>query len=113
MIYLGVITDREPIIPPVAPDHHICEPGVRAAMYMLIHAGAAVTEAGILPSGDIFDLEHLRRQLRIPILEWQDAKLLPSQYDTEDSYSTTEIEPLEFGWDVGRLESKRKRMNQS
>ena len=25
MIYLGTITDRVPIIPPFAPDHHICE----------------------------------------------------------------------------------------
>lgn len=26
MIYLATLTDRVPIIPPFAPDHHICAP---------------------------------------------------------------------------------------
>jgi len=72
MIYLGTITDRVPIIPPFAPDHHIS------------------SSAGIIPFGDIFDLEHLRHVLRIPILEWRDVKKLPYH----NPYSTSEIEDL-------------------
>jgi len=58
MIYLGTITDRVPIIPPFAPDDHIS------------------SSAGVIPFGDIFDLEHLRHVLRSPILEWRDVKNL-------------------------------------
>ncbi|KDR75120.1 hypothetical protein GALMADRAFT_249033 [Galerina marginata CBS 339.88] len=75
MIYLGTLTDRIPIIPPFAPDHHIS------------------SSAGIIPFGDIFDLDQLRQQLRLPILEWRDVKKLPSRYST-DPYSTTKVENL-------------------
>ncbi|KAF8813882.1 hypothetical protein BYT27DRAFT_7131069 [Phlegmacium glaucopus] len=72
MIYLGTIANRIPIIPPFAPDHHIS------------------SSAGIIPFGDIFDLTHLRKVLRSPILEWRDVKRLPSH----NPYSTSEIEDL-------------------
>ncbi|KAH9485533.1 hypothetical protein JR316_0002443 [Psilocybe cubensis] len=75
MIYLGLLTDRVPILPPFAPDHHIS------------------SSAGIIPFGDLFDLDHLRKQLRTPILEWRDVKALPSRYSA-DPYSTREVEPL-------------------
>lgn len=48
------------------------------------------SSAGIIPFGDIFDLEHLRRVLRSPILEWRDVKKLPYH----NPYSTSEIENL-------------------
>ena len=51
------------------------------------------TSAGIIPFGDIFDLADLRKQLRIPILEWRDVKKLPSRY-SKDPYVTSVIEPL-------------------
>jgi len=72
MIYLGTITDRVPIIPPFAPDDHIS------------------SSAGIIPFGDIFDLEHLRHVLRTPILEWRDVKNL----SYHNPYSTSEVEHL-------------------
>ncbi|KAF8973015.1 hypothetical protein BDZ97DRAFT_1752066 [Flammula alnicola] len=74
MIYLSTLTDRIPIIPPFAPDHHIS------------------ASAGIIPFGDIFDLDSLRNQMRTPILEWRDVKELPS--GSSEPYSTSEVEDL-------------------
>jgi len=65
MIYLSTITDRVPIIPPFAPAEHIS------------------ASAGIIPFGDIFDLEHLRHVLRTPILEWRDVKILSDHNSPE------------------------------
>ncbi|KAF9556712.1 hypothetical protein CPC08DRAFT_694164 [Agrocybe pediades] len=73
MIYLGIISDRVPIIPPFAPGPHIS------------------LSAGIIPFGDIFDLEGLRNELRSEILEWRDAKILPNP-QSDDQFSTSEIE---------------------
>ncbi|KAF8160716.1 hypothetical protein B0H34DRAFT_697820 [Crassisporium funariophilum] len=75
MIYLGTLSDRVPILPPFAPDHHIS------------------SSAGVIPFADIFDLSHLRRVLQTPILEWRDVKTLPSHLSS-DPYSATEIEDL-------------------
>ena len=50
----------------------------------------SASAAGIIPFGDIFDLEHLRHVLGSPILEWRDVKKLPYH----DPYSTSEIEDL-------------------
>jgi hypothetical protein len=64
-----------------------------------------VTSAGVIPFGDIFDLAELRKQLRIPILEWRDVKKLPSRY-SEDPYVTSMIEPL--GCWTTRKENERE-----
>ena len=89
MIYLGTITDRVPIIPPFAPDHHICQslPFSSKDNFLIL---LSASSAGIIPFGDIFDLEHLRHVLRRPILEWRDVKKLPYH----NPYSTSEIEDL-------------------
>jgi hypothetical protein len=58
-------------------------------LLILLRAYSA-SSAGIIPFGDIFDLEHLRHVLRSPILEWRDVKKLPYQ----NPYSTSEIEEL-------------------
>ncbi|GLB37406.1 putative GDP-fucose protein O-fucosyltransferase [Lyophyllum shimeji] len=58
MIYLGIISDRIPVVPPFAPDHHISP------------------SAGPLDFGKIFNLTELRRSLRKPILEWSEVKAL-------------------------------------
>jgi len=93
MIYLGTIANRIPIIPPFAPDHHICQCLLflfkDRLSYILVCVHSA-SSAGIIPFGDIFDLAHLRQVLRSPILEWRDVKKLPFH----DPYSTSEIEDL-------------------
>ncbi|KAF9530883.1 hypothetical protein CPB83DRAFT_787438 [Crepidotus variabilis] len=65
MIYLATITERTPILPPFIP-------------YKIIG-----TDAGLLPFGDVFDLEHLSSQLRISVLEWRDVKKLPTPTDAD------------------------------
>ncbi|KAF8972907.1 hypothetical protein BDZ97DRAFT_1691519 [Flammula alnicola] len=75
MVYLGTITNRIPIIPPFAPSQHI--PG----------------SAGIVPFGDIFDLDYLRKKLQTPVLEWRDVKQIPSRSST-GPYSTREVEAI-------------------
>jgi hypothetical protein len=89
MIYLGTITDRVPIIPPFAPDHHICQSLLFSFKNNFLILPSA-SSAGIIPFGDIFDLGHLRYVLRRPILEWRDVKKLPNH----NPYSTSEIEDL-------------------
>jgi hypothetical protein len=42
---------------------------------------ALASSAGILPFGDIFDLDALSDQLRLPVLEWRDVKSLPTTSD--------------------------------
>ncbi|KAF8973016.1 hypothetical protein BDZ97DRAFT_645557 [Flammula alnicola] len=75
MIYLGTITNRIPIIPPFAPSHHIPR------------------SAGIVPFGDIFDLDYMRKELRAPVLEWRDVKELPLR-SSKEPYSTREVEDI-------------------
>ncbi|KZT30813.1 hypothetical protein NEOLEDRAFT_1054252 [Neolentinus lepideus HHB14362 ss-1] len=55
MIYLGLISDRIPIIPPFTPSH------VNAS-------------AGPVLASDVFDLTHLSSVLRKPLLEWHEVK---------------------------------------
>lgn len=75
MIYLGMISDRIPIISPFAPDHHIAR------------------DAGILTFGEVFNLTHLRSALGNPVLEWADVKdVAPSSI--KDPYSNQNVEPL-------------------
>ncbi|KAF8814371.1 hypothetical protein BYT27DRAFT_7179523 [Phlegmacium glaucopus] len=66
MIYLAAISGRVPIIPPFSPGAHISN------------------EAGVLPFGRIFNLTRLRNDLRRPILEWSDVKLIPSPTSIEN-----------------------------
>ncbi|KAF8070450.1 hypothetical protein FPV67DRAFT_1413259 [Lyophyllum atratum] len=73
MIYLGTLSDRIPIIPPFAPDHHISQ------------------SAGPLPFGDIFNLTELRRSLRKPVLEWSDVKTLSPRLSLDAPSSVEQI----------------------
>lgn len=50
--------------------------------------------AGIVPFGDIFDLQSLRDQLQRTILEWRDVKELPVPGSSENPYTTSEIEDI-------------------
>lgn len=56
MIYLGIISDRIPVLPPFSPSHHISD------------------EAGTLAFRDVFNLTHLRDVLQSPVIEWSDIK---------------------------------------
>lgn len=56
----------------------------------LVYHALSASSAGIIPFGDIFDLDHLRHVLRSPILEWRDVKNLSSH----NPYSTPEVEHL-------------------
>ncbi|CAK5275590.1 unnamed protein product [Mycena citricolor] len=55
LIYLGLITDRIPIIPPFLPSH----------------VGSHVPP---IPFGEVFDVPRLRKELGVPVLEWKDVK---------------------------------------
>ncbi len=57
MIYLGVITERVPILPPFTPSH-VLQDG----------------EAWVLPFGEVFDVPRMQKAMNIPILEWHDVK---------------------------------------
>jgi len=87
MIYLGVISNRVPILPPFAPGHHIDN------------------TAGVLPFSQVFDLEPLRTALNIPILEWSDIKT-PS--------TDVVVEPLGCwsAWATGNLAENHPRHSQ-
>jgi hypothetical protein len=61
LIYLGLITDRVPVLPVFLPSH-----------YMLNSYG---DEHSPLPFGDVFDLSHLRKAIKKPVLEWRDIKV--------------------------------------
>ncbi|KAF6766677.1 hypothetical protein DFP72DRAFT_1162239 [Ephemerocybe angulata] len=60
LIYLGIITDRIPIV----------------AMFTPSHIGGSVTP---IPFGEVFDVPRLREALRRPILEWWEVKNNSSQ----------------------------------
>ncbi|EAU91092.2 hypothetical protein CC1G_03260 [Coprinopsis cinerea okayama7 len=75
LIYLSILAERVPIMPPFAPHDHISP------------------EAGVIPFGEIFNLTHLRSVLRMPILEWSDIKTLPIT-SFPQVYSTQSVEPL-------------------
>jgi hypothetical protein len=55
LIYLGLITDRTPIIGKFTPSH----------------VGGHVTP---IPFGEVFDVPRLRRLLGRPVLEWHEVK---------------------------------------
>ncbi|KAJ7070890.1 hypothetical protein C8F01DRAFT_1244580 [Mycena amicta] len=55
LIYLGLITDRVPIIP----------------MFIPSHVGGSVPP---IPFGEVFDVPRLRNELGKPVLEWRDVK---------------------------------------
>ncbi|KAJ2930506.1 hypothetical protein H1R20_g6581, partial [Candolleomyces eurysporus] len=55
LIYLGIITDRIPIV----------------AMFTPSHIGGAVPP---IPFGDVFDVPRLRQLLKRPVLEWREVK---------------------------------------
>lgn len=55
LIYLAIITDRVPIIPPFVPSH----------------IGG---DAGSIAFGDIFNTTRLGKSIGIPVVEWKDVK---------------------------------------
>ncbi|KAG8925254.1 hypothetical protein FRC01_010446 [Tulasnella sp. 417] len=59
LIYLALITQRIPVIPPLAPS--------------LTHLGFD-KPLPMINFGEVFDLPRLRRALHAPILEWKDVK---------------------------------------
>ncbi|KAF5321847.1 hypothetical protein D9619_001469 [Psilocybe cf. subviscida] len=75
MIYLGKLTDRIPIVPPFAPTAHVAQ------------------DSGIIPFGDIFDLEYLQKELKMKVLDWKSIKRLQPR-DTPSPYNPEQIEQL-------------------
>ncbi|KIY47379.1 hypothetical protein FISHEDRAFT_45371 [Fistulina hepatica ATCC 64428] len=61
LIYLGLITDRIPIIP----------------MFIPSHVGSSVPP---VPFGEVFDVPRLRNAIGVPVLEWRDVKDSDSDY---------------------------------
>ncbi|KAF9041716.1 hypothetical protein BDZ89DRAFT_1060087 [Hymenopellis radicata] len=57
LIYLGIITERVPILPPFTPSH-VLQDG----------------PASELPFGDVFDVPRMQKLMNTPILEWRDVK---------------------------------------
>ncbi|KAF8647058.1 hypothetical protein AX16_006893 [Volvariella volvacea WC 439] len=75
LIYLGVLSERVPIIPPFAPADHISANG------------------GVVPFSEVFDLARLSHNIRAPLLEWSDIKTLPSR--NADASSAPQNVPVE------------------
>ncbi|KAF8215953.1 hypothetical protein K438DRAFT_2106209 [Mycena galopus ATCC 62051] len=69
LIYLGMITDRVPVLPVFLPSH-----------FMLNNYG---DDHSPLAFGDVFDLPHLRNATKKPVLEWRDVKA-PNSTITDD-----------------------------
>ncbi|KAF8973027.1 hypothetical protein BDZ97DRAFT_1649427 [Flammula alnicola] len=84
MIFLGIISQRVPIIPPFGPDHHISY------------------DAGALPFGRIFNLTRARKEMHQPLLEWLDVKHLPSATSVEPPQA---LEREQLGCWSGRHEN--------
>lgn len=77
LVYLSILTDRIPVLPPFAPTH----------------VGEEV--APMLPFGEVFDVPRLSQSLRQPVLEWRDLK-------TESTMKEQEIIGC---WDVWSSEA--------
>ncbi|KAJ7170120.1 hypothetical protein C8R46DRAFT_1217718 [Mycena filopes] len=60
LIYLGMITERVPVLPVFLPSHSMMN------SYGDDHSP--------LPFGDVFDLPRLRKAIKNPVLEWRDVK---------------------------------------
>ena len=81
MIYLATISDRIPIVPPFAPDHHICKSSNSMTSPQRSRNSPAPS-AGPLPFGHVFNLTELRRTLRHPVLEWSEVKRVAPRRST-------------------------------
>ncbi|KAJ2914442.1 hypothetical protein MD484_g5969, partial [Candolleomyces efflorescens] len=79
LIYLGILTRRVPILPPIIPAAHVSE------------------DAGTLAFSDVFNLTFLRHALRYPILEWQDLKSLDLNISVLDAPSASDPALERFG----------------
>ncbi|KAJ7786565.1 hypothetical protein B0H16DRAFT_1755951 [Mycena metata] len=60
LIYLGMITERVPVLPVFLPSH------------AMMHSYG--NDHSPLPFGDVFDLPRLRKAIKKPLLEWLDVK---------------------------------------
>lgn len=65
LLYLAKLTDRVAILPPFQPSPHL------------------PTEAGFPPFSEVFDIPRLSREMRVPIIEWQDVKQVNSTHEDE------------------------------
>ncbi|KAF6765971.1 hypothetical protein DFP72DRAFT_797144 [Ephemerocybe angulata] len=73
LIYLGHLTGRVPVIPPIVPAAHIS------------------STAGLIPFSSIFNLTLLRAALRTPVIEWHDGKHIEANASV--SLPTTSSDP--------------------
>ncbi|KZT35608.1 hypothetical protein SISSUDRAFT_1051183 [Sistotremastrum suecicum HHB10207 ss-3] len=64
LLLLALLTRRTPILPPYSPSH-------------------LPLEAGLIPFGEVFDVERLSEGMGIPILEWHDIKNLSTPSNTD------------------------------
>jgi hypothetical protein len=62
LVYLGLITDRVPVLPVFLPSY-----------FMRNNYG---NDHSLLPFSQVFDLEGLRKEMKQPVLEWGDVKVL-------------------------------------
>jgi hypothetical protein len=60
LVYLAIITERVPIIGPFTPSH----------------IGG---DAGVIPFGEVFDVDYLSKAIGMPVLEWNEVKNSSSQ----------------------------------
>jgi hypothetical protein len=70
LIYLSLLTNRIPIVPPFWPTH-------------------VGTDAGLVPFSDFFDVTRWAKTLNIPILEWKDVKNFASEKLDPEKYFNT------------------------
>ncbi|KAI4517033.1 hypothetical protein K525DRAFT_261224 [Schizophyllum commune Loenen D] len=64
ILYLALLSERVPIIPPFIANGHVG------------------FDEPLLSFSDVFDLDHLRAQLRAPVLEWSDVQASDGASDT-------------------------------
>lgn len=74
MIYLGLLSERIPIIPPFVPDHHISECLSLITFFWSQPPVLSAYKAGALPFGQVFNLSRAREALGVPLLEWHEVK---------------------------------------
>ena len=89
MIYLGLLTNRIPIIAPFYPTAHIGDYLGPPHICSFLNGFLTGEDSWILPFGDVFDLDIFQKKFQLPVLEWRDVKIL-SNRDSDEVNSEVE-----------------------
>jgi hypothetical protein len=84
LIYQGILSNRIPIVPPIIPPGWVRAYASLELLLPKFNFSLTAIDAGMIPFGDIFNLTNLRANLRSPVLEWTDVKLLKPNASVQD-----------------------------